>query len=67
MYVIPSARRKGVFSSLYKAASDRAKKAGAAGLRLYAETENERAIATYQKLGMKKDRYIVLEQLFTEY
>ena len=37
------------------------------GLRLYAEVENEPAIATYVKLGMKKDRYIVLEDLFTEY
>lgn len=46
VYVNPSYRRQGLFTALYKHAQEESKKAGACGLRLYADTGNERAHKT---------------------
>lgn len=43
MYVPPQFRQQGRFKSLYKHVREEAQKAGAAGLRLYADVGNERA------------------------
>lgn len=43
MYVPPEFRQQGHFKSLYKHVREEAQKAGAAGLRLYADVGNERA------------------------
>lgn len=43
MYVPPPHRSKGAFKKLYQLVKAEAEKAGAAGLRLYADTDNERA------------------------
>jgi ribosomal protein S18 acetylase RimI-like enzyme len=40
----------------------RAQAAGAVGLRLYVETENQRAQATYAGLGMQRCHYLMYEQ-----
>lgn len=62
VYVAPEARRGGVFRALYAAVSQRAADAGAVGLRLYVETENQRAQRTYRQLGMSECHYLMYEQ-----
>jgi GNAT superfamily N-acetyltransferase len=64
VYVAPEARRGGVFRALYTDVAQRAKEAGAVGLRLYVETENHRAQSTYQQLGMEQCHYFMYEQMF---
>lgn len=65
VYVIESARRLGVFRALYEDVARRAKAAHAVGLRLYVETENERAQATYAGLGMERCHYFMYETEFS--
>ena len=62
VYVVPEARRGGVFRALYAAARERARGAGAVGLRLYVETENHRAQRTYAELGMTPCHYLMYEE-----
>jgi len=64
VYVVESARREGVFRSLYEAVQQRAAEAGAVGIRLYVETENERAQRTYAGLGMERCHYFMYETEF---
>lgn len=64
VYVVESARREGVFRSLYDDAKQRAGQAGAVGLRLYVETENQRAQRTYAGLGMERCHYFMYEAEF---
>jgi len=64
VYVVPAARRQGVFRALYEAARQRAVEAGAIGLRLYVETENGAAQATYAGLGMQRCHYAMYETEF---
>src|SRR5262245_29085870 len=52
VYVVPAARRHGIFRSLYEHARDEALAAGAAGLRLYVDVTNTRAQAVYEAMGM---------------
>jgi ribosomal protein S18 acetylase RimI-like enzyme len=61
VYVDPGARRGGVFRALYAEVAQRAAAAGAVGLRLYVETENGRAQATYEGLGMQRCHYFMYE------
>jgi GNAT superfamily N-acetyltransferase len=63
VYVMPEARRGGVFRALYSDVAQRAKSAGAVGLRLYVETENHRAQNTYRELGMEQCHYFMYEQM----
>ena len=63
VYVVPDARRDGVFRALYAEVERRARGAGAASLRLYVETENRRAQATYARLGMHPCHYAMYEQV----
>jgi len=64
VYVVELARREGVFRQLYEDAKQRAKQSGAVGLRLYVETENERAQRTYTGLGMERCHYFMYEAEF---
>ncbi len=64
VYVVEAARREGVFRQLYEDAKQRAAQAGAVGLRLYVETENERAQRTYAGLGMERCHYFMYEAEF---
>ncbi|KAF5835862.1 acyl-CoA N-acyltransferase [Dunaliella salina] len=66
VYVLPSARRRGNFKRLYAHVKEEAKAAQASGLRLYADTGNTAAHATYEKLGMTS-HYKVFEDMFTSY
>ena len=63
VYVTPAARRGGVFRALYAEVERRAGAAGAVGLRLYVETENQHAQATYADLGMQRCHYWMYESL----
>ena len=61
VYVEPSARRSGAFRQMYAEVERRSVDAGAAGLRLYVETDNLRAQTTYRALGMTRARYELFE------
>jgi len=62
VYVAGEFRRQGVFKALYEHVKDQARKAGAAGIRLYVERNNLNAQETYQKLGMSITKYLVMEE-----
>jgi ribosomal protein S18 acetylase RimI-like enzyme len=65
VYIDPQQRRKGVYSALYDHVESLARTdVGVIGLRLYVEKDNERAQATYEKLGMKMTSYQVMQTLF---
>jgi GNAT superfamily N-acetyltransferase len=64
VYVLPAARRGGVFRALYAAAGQRAREAGAVGLRLYVDLGNSTAQATYEGLGMQRCHYAMYETGF---
>ncbi len=66
VYVAPAARRAGAFRALYAEVARRAAAAGAVGLRLYVETENGRAQATYEGLGLQRCHYFMYEALLAE-
>eukprot|EP00759_Apiculatamorpha_spiralis_P012923 PhF_6_TR19770/c0_g1_i3/m.28832 len=73
VFVVPEFRGCGCFRLLYQRAQKMVllekDKDGYPymGLRLYVETENERAMNVYTKMGMEKDRYVVMEWLTTSY
>jgi GNAT superfamily N-acetyltransferase len=58
VYVVPAARRQGVFRALYADVERRARATPRViGLRLYVERENRRAQQTYRSLGMEPESY----------
>ncbi len=62
VYVVPSARKQGIFRLLYDNVIYLAKQRGdAAGVRLYVEKDNRGAQEVYQKLGMSETAYRVFE------
>lgn len=63
VYVIPEARRKGVFRRLYAHVREAAMARGdVCGLRLYVHRANAPAIQTYQRLGMTLGDYLVCQE-----
>ena len=67
VYVAKAARRTGVFRALYADVERRARAAGAVGMRLYVERDNERARQTYASLGMDEEPYKMLRRGFIEF
>jgi ribosomal protein S18 acetylase RimI-like enzyme len=63
VYVLPDFRRKGVFRSMYNHIKKEGGAQGIAGLRLYVETNNTRAMKTYEALGMTSEHYTMYEWL----
>src|SRR5262245_17060001 len=62
VYVVPSARRQGVFRQLYQDVLARARAhPEVCGLRLYVDHANERAQEVYRQLGMHAARYRFFE------
>lgn len=66
VYVVQEHRRAGVFRMLW----EHVRAAAAAdpevvGLRLYAEQQNETALQSYERLGLVRTGYLVLEHLLT--
>lgn len=66
VYVVPQARKRGVFRALYAFVRAEAERARAGGLRLYVDTRNTRAQAVYAALGMNGEHYRVFEDMFSE-
>ncbi len=65
VYVVPSARRSGVFRALYAEVERRARATPRViGLRLYVEDGNTNAQATYAALGMRDLHYRLLQAAF---
>ena len=64
LYVVPEARRQGVFKQLYLNLKGQVKQSPElAGLRLYVDRQNKSAQKIYDKLGMNKDHYELYEWL----
>jgi ribosomal protein S18 acetylase RimI-like enzyme len=62
VYVLPAARRQGVFRQLYAHVLERARaNPEVCGLRLYVDHQNTRAQAVYRELGMHEARYRFFE------
>ena len=66
VYVVPEARRLGIFRALYAHARREALAAGTGGLRLYVDLTNTAAQAVYRSMGMTGDHYRVFEDMFAE-
>ena len=64
LYVIPQARKKGVFSKMFRNLKTQVEQSSEfAGLRLYVDKQNEPAQKVYEKLGMNKHHYELYEWL----
>jgi GNAT superfamily N-acetyltransferase len=64
LYVIPEARKRGVFSKMFRNLKTQVHKSPhLAGLRLYVDKQNRPAQAVYEKLGMNKHHYELYEWL----
>jgi GNAT superfamily N-acetyltransferase len=67
VYVVPEARRAGVFTAMYREIESRGRaSAGVIGLRLYVEKQNSGAQATYAALGMEPAYYSLYERAWGE-
>jgi len=65
VYVVEAARKRGVFAALYRHAREMARaQGGVCGIRLYVENHNERAMAAYERVGMKRTIYQMFEEDF---
>ena len=62
--VAPPLRGRGVYRALHARVEAEARRAGACGLRLYVEKQNERARRVYELLGMRETVYDMLEVEF---
>lgn len=63
VYIVPKARRTGVYSTLYNHARTLAEAQGnVCGFRLYVEKDNQVAQATYEHLGMAESHYLMYER-----
>jgi ribosomal protein S18 acetylase RimI-like enzyme len=66
VYVLPEARRNGVFLALFRHVEHLAERdPGVCGIRLYVERENTRAQATYRRCGLHDAGYTVMEVDYT--
>lgn len=61
VYVVPEARRRGVFRQLMEHVRRHVEQSGKRGLRLYVEKQNDAAQETYRSLGMRNTHYDMLE------
>lgn len=65
VYVEPRFRRLGVFRALHNhIRAEALSRAEVCGLRLYVHHDNNRAMETYQKLGMVRTEYLLFEEEF---
>ncbi|MDR0969657.1 MAG: GNAT family N-acetyltransferase [Lentimicrobiaceae bacterium] len=62
VYVVPEARRKGVFRKMYEEVKNRvSKNENLGGIRLYVDKSNTRAQEVYRKIGMNDQHYSYFE------
>jgi GNAT superfamily N-acetyltransferase len=65
VYVVPEARRHGVFAALYQYVEELARNSpDVCGLRLYVEQHNHNAQQIYQRLGLTRTAYEIMEVEF---
>ena len=62
VYVVPSARKQGIYKALHHHVKNLAEAAGACRLQLYVDAENVAAQAVYKKLNMTQSNYLIFEQ-----
>ena len=63
VYIVPEARGKGIYRSLYDFVKAEARAdGGVCGFRLYVEHENVDAQRVYEKVGMKNSIYFMFEE-----
>jgi GNAT superfamily N-acetyltransferase len=66
VYVLPEYRQQGVFRMLYQHIKNWVEKdATIAGLRLYVDKTNQKAITVYRRLGMNGEHYRLFEWMKT--
>lgn len=63
VYVLPDARRQGVFREIFGWLEHEARGRGIRGIRLYVDKTNTRAQATYSSLGMTDQHYALFEKM----
>ncbi len=63
VYVIPSARKQGVYRALHHYVKNLAEQAGACSLQLYVDAQNTAAQAVYKNLNMSQSHYLIFEQM----
>ncbi|HFB61671.1 MAG TPA: GNAT family N-acetyltransferase [Bacteroidetes bacterium] len=64
VYVLPEFRKKGVFKTLYNHIKDWALgDKNVAGIRLYVDKTNQKAMEVYRRLGMNGEHYRLFEWL----
>ncbi len=61
VYVKPENRGQGLFGEMYRRVIELARENGAIYVRLYVETENEKAQKVYESLGMKRLPYYMYD------
>lgn len=61
VYVTPKFRGRGAYRAMHDRVAKLARDAGACGLRLYVEKNNQRARRVYEFLGMRETPYSLLE------
>lgn len=66
VYVVPAARRLGVYRALHAHVCAQARTHGACGLRLYVEKDNRAAQHVYRCMGMQASHYHIYEQEFPD-
>lgn len=65
VYVVPEARRGGVYRALHRHVEDRARRTpDVCGLRLYVEAENRAAQRVYERMGMTPTSYRLYETVW---
>lgn len=64
VYVVPHARRRGVYRALHEQVCARARALGVCGVRLYVAHDNRAAQRVYRSLGMHASHYRIYEQEF---
>ena len=64
VYVVPAARRQGVYRALYDFVREQAREQpGICGFRLYVEKDNRNAQRTYRSQGMAETDYLICEEM----
>ena len=63
VYVVPSVRKQGIYKALHHHVKNLAEQAGACGLQLYVDAQNEAAQAVYKNLNMAQSHYLIFEQM----
>lgn len=62
VYVVPSARRQGIYRALHHYVKNLAEQEGACSLQLYVDANNTAAQAVYKNLNMAESHYLIFEQ-----